>query len=99
MKKKYIGYIIIMVSGSFVKDSESWVLDKWQNRVVQLSVYAGVVFYIVANPSVFKFMESLLPSKISNMNQLLLHSVLFSVLMYVGTRMFFDPILSQVGLL
>ena len=87
-----------MVSG-FVKDSESWVADKWANRVVQLSVYAGVLFYVVANPSVFKFMERFLPSQISKMNQLVVHSVLFSVLVYVGTRMFFDPVLSTMGFL
>ena len=87
-----------MVSG-FVKDSESWVAEKWGNRVVQLAVYAGVLFYVVANPSVFKYMERLLPSQISKMNQLVVHSVLFAVLVYVGTRMFFDPVLTNMGLL
>ena len=84
---------------SFVKDSESWVADKWGNRVVQLSVYAGVLFYVVANPSVFKYMERLLPSQISKMNQLVVHSVLFAVLVYAGTRVFFDPVLSTMGFL
>jgi len=86
-----------MVSG-VIKDSEDWVSSKWQNRMVQLSVYAGVIFYIVANPAVFKFMEKFLPSKVTRMNQLILHAVLFAVLMYVGTTMFLDPLLSQVGL-
>ena len=88
-----------MVSGSFVKDTGSWVANQWQNRVLQLAVYAGVLFYVVANPSVFKFMERFLPSQISPTNHLLVHAVLFTLLVYVGTRFLFDPVLSQLGLL
>ncbi len=84
--------------GSVVKRSENWVATQWQSRSVQVAVYAGVVFYIVANPAVFKFMQGLLPGRVSSMNQLVVHSVLFAVLMYVGTRLFFDPVLSQLGL-
>jgi hypothetical protein len=62
-------------------------------------VYAGVFFYIVANPAVFKFMESFLPSRVTKLNQLLLHSVLFAVLMYIGTELFLDPLLDDAGLL
>jgi hypothetical protein len=86
-----------MVS-TVVKESEDWVSGKWQNRMVQLSVYAGVMFYVVANPAVFKFMESLLPKRLTRMNQLIVHSVLFAILMYVGTTMFLDPVMSQLGL-
>ena len=81
-----------------VKDSKDWVSGTWQNRMVQLSVFAGVVFYVVANPAVFRFMESLLPKRITHMNQLIVHSLLFAVLMYVGTTMFLDPVMSQLGL-
>jgi hypothetical protein len=87
-----------MVSG-FVKDTGSWVAHQWQNRVLQLAVFAGVLFYVVANPAVFKFMERFLPSQISKKNQVLVHTVLFTLLVYVGTRFFFDPVLSQLGLL
>tara|TARA_B100002019_G_C21154826_1_gene540154 strand:- start:678 stop:941 length:264 start_codon:yes stop_codon:yes gene_type:complete len=81
-----------------VKDSKDWVASKWQNRMVQVSVYAGILFYVVANPSVFKFMQGFLPGRINNMSLLLVHSILFAILMYVGTRAFFDPVLSQLGL-
>jgi hypothetical protein len=86
-----------MVS-TVVKDSKDWVSSKWQNRMVQLSVYAGVMFYVVANPAVFKFMESLLPKRLTRMNQLIVHAVLFAIMMYVGTTMFLDPVMSQLGL-
>ena len=81
-----------------VKDSKDWVSSKWQNRMVQVSVYAGVLFYVVANPAVFRFMQGFLPGRVNNMSLLLVHAVLFAVLMYVGTRLFFDPVLSQLGL-
>ena len=84
--------------GTVVKDSKDWVSTRWKNRSVQVSVYAGVVFYIVANPSVFKLMRGFLPGRVNHMNQLIVHSVLFAVLMYIGTRVFFDPVLSQLGL-
>ena len=88
-----------MVSGSFVKNTEEWVSSQWQNRVIQLAVYAAVLFYVVAHPSVFKFMERFLPSQVSKMNQLLVHAVLFAFLVYLGTRLLFDPVLSQMGLI
>ena len=86
-------------AGALVKDTKSWVTSKWQNRMVQLSVYAGVFFYIVANPAVFRFVESLLPARVTKLNQLLLHSVIFAFLMYFGTVIFLDPLLTDAGLL
>ena len=83
---------------SILKKGEGWVSSTWQSRMVQLSVYAGVMFYVVANPAVFKFMERFLPSKITHLNQLVVHSVLFVVLVYFGTTIFLDPIMSQLGL-
>lgn len=87
-----------MVAGGIVKDTKDYVASKWSNRMVQLSVYAGVLFYIVANPAVFKFMESFLPARVTKLSQLMIHTVLFAVLMYIGTTMFFDPLLKDVGL-
>ena len=83
--------------GSVVKGAKTVVLDQWRKRMVQLSVYAAVLFYIVANPAVFKFMMSLLPVRVTQLNLLVLHSVLFGVLMYVGTMFVFDPLLKDIG--
>jgi hypothetical protein len=84
--------------GGIVKDTKDYVASKWSNRMVQLSVYAAVLFYIVANPAVFKFMASFLPSQVNKLSQLMIHTVLFAVLMYVGTTIIFDPLLKDVGL-
>ena len=86
-------------AGALVKDTKSWVTSKWQNRMVQLSVYAGVFFYIVANPAVFRFVESLLPARVTKLNQLLLHSVIFAFIMYFGTTLLLDPLMKDTGLL
>jgi len=83
---------------SIVGESKDWIESHWQNRMVQLSVYAGVIFYAVAHPEVFSFMKKFLPQGLSNVNQLVVHSVFFAVLVYVGTTMFLDPVLSQLGL-
>ena len=72
--------------------------SQWSNRVVQLSLYAAVMFYIVANPEVFKFMMQFLPKDITRNNQLLVHAVLFAVLVYVGSMYLFDPLAKKLGL-
>lgn len=82
-----------------VKGAKGYVASQWSSRSVQIAVYAAVLFYVVANPAVFKFMESLIPGRVKFMSLLVLHSVLFGVLMYAGTRFLFDPLLQDVGLL
>ena len=82
-----------------VKGAKGYVSSQWSSRSVQVAVYAAVLFYVVANPAVFKFMESLIPGKVKFMSLLVLHSILFGVLMFVGTKFVFDPLLKDVGLL
>lgn len=82
-----------------VKGTKGYLASQWSSRSVQVAVYAAVLFYVVANPVVFKFMESLIPGRVKFMSLLVLHSVLFGLLMFVGTKFFFDPLLKDVGLL
>ena len=84
------------IASSSIGKVQGVLASQWSNRVVQLSVFAAVMFYIVANPSVFKFMEQFLPSQITNMNQLLVHTVLFAVLMYAATKYLFDPLVARL---
>ena len=81
-----------------VGSAEDFVQNEFSNRQVQVAVYAAVVFYIVANPAVFKFVESLLPKQVNMMSQLLLHSVIFGFLVYFGTQMIFDPLVKRLQL-
>ena len=78
-----------------------WMQSQWSNIMVQHSVYAAVVFLIVAHPETFKFVDGLLRkvgvgSTDKNI-QLLIHAVVFALLMYFGTTMVFDPFVSQIG--
>ena len=58
------------------------------DRVVQVSIYAAIVFYIVAHPETFKFVDSTLGLGGKDKGTLLLvHSVVVAVLMYFGTKM------------
>ena len=64
-------------------------------KIVQISVVSGILFYILAEPSVFAFVEDLLkkvgamisvPINLQGHNLLIFHSVVFSVLMGLSDR-------------
>ena len=96
-KRNALSRVANMAKGG-VNQVSATVKSQWSNRVVQLSLYAAVMFYIVANPEVFKFMMQFLPKDITRNNQLIVHSVLFAVLVYVGTMYLFDPLAKKLGL-
>lgn len=67
------------------------------DRVVQVSIYAAIVFYIVAHPETFKFVDSTLGLGGKDKGTLLLvHSGVVAVLMYFGTKMIFDPVMRNL---
>jgi len=78
-----------------------WMKNQWNDTMIQHSVYAAVVFLVVAHPETFKMVDNGLKGvgvPIANKNvQLLLHAVVFALLMYFGTTMVFDPFVSEVG--
>lgn len=74
----------------------TFVRNQFHDRLVQVSVYSGLVFYILSNPAVFAFVEKNFPFKIQKDMQLVFHTVLFMLFMYLGTKFFFDPVLGRV---
>tara|TARA_B100000927_G_scaffold90465_1_gene73171 strand:+ start:608 stop:919 length:312 start_codon:yes stop_codon:yes gene_type:complete len=74
----------------------NFVRNQFHDRLVQVSVYSGLVFYILSNPAVFAFVEKNFPFKIQKDMQLVFHTVLFMLFMYLGTKFFFDPVLGRV---
>jgi hypothetical protein len=73
----------------------------WNEKIVQISVVAGILFYILAEPSVFAFVEDLLkkvgamisvPINLQGHNLLIFHSVVFAVLMGLSVRYVFEPL-------
>lgn len=74
--------MVSMFDGGFLND-----------RMVQISIYAAIVFFAVAHPETFKFVDGLIGVGKDKSNLLLIHTVVFAVLMYFGTKMIFDPVL------
>jgi len=70
-------------------------------KIVQISVVSGILFYILAEPSVFAFVEDLLkkigvmisvPINLQGHNLLIFHSVVFASLMGLSVKYVFEPL-------
>ena len=81
-----------------VMEGFSNILDE---KIVQLSVVGGVLFYILAEPAVFAFVEDLLkklgaminvPIELKGHNLLIFHSIVFAILMGISIKFVFEPI-------
>ena len=85
--------------GTTVRGAESLLLKEWSSRMVQVSVYAGIVFYVLSTYELIGFVEKQLVSlglKVGKDGTRLVHAVIFSVFMYYGSRLILDPIVSRV---
>jgi len=85
--------------GTTVRGAESLLLKEWSQRMVQVSVYAGVVFYVLSTYELISFVEKQLVSlglKIGKDGTRLVHAVIFAVFMYYGSRLILDPVVSRV---
>ena len=70
---------------------------EFSNRLVQVSLFAGIVYYITAYPVVFESARKYFPIKFKKTHHLLIfHTFVFAVLMYVLTYFVFDPIVRVV---
>jgi len=76
-------------------------------KIVQISIVSGILFYILAEPSVFAFVEDLLkklgalisvPINLQGHNLLIFHSVVFAVLMGLSVKYVFEPVFYTNGL-
>lgn len=85
--------------GTTVRGAESLLLKEWSQRMVQVSVYAGVVFYVLSTYELISFVEKQLVSlglKVGKDGTRLVHAVIFAVFMYYGSRLILDPVVSRV---
>ena len=86
--------------GGAVHSVEHWLENQWHERMVQVSVYAGLVFYLLSNPMVFDFVEKTIKSvsgvTFGKSGLLVLHSVVFSLVMYFGSRFVLDPLVKSL---
>tara|TARA_Y100000389_G_C17110101_1_gene340280 strand:- start:136 stop:408 length:273 start_codon:yes stop_codon:yes gene_type:complete len=74
-----------------LRQGRGFLNDKMHNTMIQHSVFAGVVFIIVAHPKTFQLVDSVI--KVHDKNLLLLvHAVVVALLMYFGSLYLFEPI-------
>lgn len=73
-----------------LKKGRTAIGQKMNNNMIQYSVFAGIVFIIIAHPQTFKLVDSVI--KVHNKNILLLvHAVVVSLIMYFGSLYLFIP--------
>ena len=84
----------------FHSDVTSALSNVFNEKLVQIAVVAGVLFYVVANPAVFKFVDSnlkkLVNLNLSGNNLLIFHSFVYAVLLVVAVNYLFDPLMSKM---
>ena len=74
-----------------LKKGRTVISQKMNNNMIQYSVFAGIVFIIIAHPQTFKLVDSVI--KVHNKNILLLvHAVVVSLIMYFGSLYLFIPV-------
>jgi len=70
-------------------------------KIVQISLVGGILFYILATPEIFAFMEDLLKKvgivvnsdiELKGHNLLIFHSVLFAVFMGLSVKYILEPV-------
>ena len=73
-----------------LKKGRTVIGQQMNNNMIQSSVFAGIVFIIIAHPQTFKLVDSVI--KVHNKNILLLvHAVVVSLIMYFGSLYLFIP--------
>ena len=82
-----------------VGNVESYLSQQWSSRMVQVSVYAGVVFYILSTYELIGWVEKQLMNvglKIGKDGTRVVHAVIFAVFMYYGSRLILDPVITNL---
>ena len=73
-------------------------------KIIQVSLIGGILFYILATPEIFAFVEELLKKvgsmvnlniNLTSRNLLIFHSVVFALFMGISVKYVFEPIFYQ----
>jgi len=86
--------------GGAVHSVEHWLENQWHERMVQVSIYGGLVFYLLSNPMVFDLVEKTIKSvagiTLGKNYLIIVHSLVFTLVMYFGSRFVLDPLLTNL---
>jgi hypothetical protein len=84
-----------------VGGTQSWLASQWTNRIIQLSVFATIIFYVLSSFKLIEEVEKLLAKtlrvKVGKDATRVVHAVIFGVFMYFGTRFILDPVASKLS--
>lgn len=82
-----------------VSGATGWVEEQWTQRIVQISVYASILFFVLSSYDLIDTVDKML---VKNLNLKLgkegtraLHAVTFGFFMYVGVRFILDPFVKR----
>jgi len=76
-----------------------WVEQQWTQRIIQVSVYAAILFFVLSSydliDTVDKTLTSTLGVKIGKEGTRAIHAVTFGLFMYIGVRFILDPFVKR----
>jgi len=77
----------------------NWVEQQWTQRIVQISVYAAILFFVLSSydliDTVDKALTNTLGVKVGKEGTRALHALTFGLFMYVGVRFILDPFVKR----
>ena len=80
--------------------SVSWVEQQWTNRLVQISVFAGVIFWFLSSykliDQVDKSLEKMLKLKLGQNGTRALHGAIFGFFIYFLIKFILDPFVKRI---
>ena len=84
-------FYFILYKMDILNKGRSLMSEKMHDKMIQHSVFASIVFLIVAHPKTFQLVDSVI--KVHNKNILLLvHALVVGLLMYFGSLYVFEPV-------
>ena len=79
----------------------NWVDKMWAQRIIQVSLYASLLFYILGSydliDTVDKCLMNTFDLKLGKEGVRVLHALTFGLFMYLGTRFFLDPVVKRLS--
>ena len=95
-----MGGLFDFVQGT-LGSAEQYIETQWSQRMVQIAVYSGVVFYVLSAYGLIDVVENQLASlglKVGKDGTRALHAVIFALFMYFGSRFILDPLVARIHL-
>ncbi len=95
-----MGGLFDFVQGT-LGSAEQYIESQWSQRMVQIAVYSGVVFYVLSAYGLIDVVEKQLASlglKVGKDGTRALHAVIFALFMYFGSRFILDPLVARIHL-